>query len=253
MTQQCPHFDDAADFYEVLANADARLKKEGALLKACLEAAPTRDAADLACGTGLHAHYLAEAGARVKAFDLSRGMVAHAERLRPHPRVAYAVGDMRELTGGPYGLVVCLGNSLCLLWEEADLARCLRNAAAQLHPGGHFLIQIRNGRAAPNREPKQRIEQRRIEGGEVVAVKNLVPQPPRETLLSLAFFAFTPDGVRTAAEAAVLRDWSRTELDAAAQEAGLAAQACYGGFDRSSFNPDASGDLVMVLVKPAVE
>jgi hypothetical protein len=140
-----------------------------------------------------------------------------------------------------------------LLREEADLARCLHNTAAQLHPGGRFLIQIRNGWARQHSEPKQRVERRSIEEGEIVAVKDLVPQPPRETLLSLAFFAFAPGGVRTATEAAVLRNWSREELEAAAQDAGLAVHACYGGFDQSPFDPDASSDLVAVFVKPPAE
>lgn len=249
MSQCKPSFDTAAEFYEVLTRANSRLEREGPLLRECLADAPSDQAADLACGTGLHALFLAEDGAQVSAFDLSGEMIAFARRTRPHPRVSYAEGDMRHLAGGPYGLAICLGNSLCLLQEEDDLQECFDAAAANLSRGGLFLFQVRNGAAASALEPVQRIEHRTLEGAEVVAIKNLAPHPPCHTLLSLAFFAFVKPGVKTAAEAVLLRDWRREELEAAAGAAGLAIEACYAGFSKETFEPETSPDLVAVARK----
>ena len=108
-------FHTIAEYYEVLSDSEARLRREGPFLAECLERAPGRRVLDVACGTGLHAEFFANLGAEVAALDLSAEMIAHARERRPHPAIHYAAGDMREPPTGPWDLAVCLGNSLSLL------------------------------------------------------------------------------------------------------------------------------------------
>ena len=52
---------------------------------------------DVACGTGVLSKALAEAGASVIGVDASEGYLEGARRHRPHPSIAYEVGDMRQM------------------------------------------------------------------------------------------------------------------------------------------------------------
>jgi SAM-dependent methyltransferase len=51
---------------------------------------------DVACGTGVLSKALAEAGASVIGVDASEGYLEGARR-RPHPNIAYEVGDIRHM------------------------------------------------------------------------------------------------------------------------------------------------------------
>jgi len=243
-------FTHSAEYYEVLTNATARLAREGPLLDACLNEAPGRRVIDLACGTGLHALFFAERGAAVTAVDLSPDMVAHASRVRRHDGIVYRVEDMRNVTGGPWDLILCLGNSLSLLASEQDLAAMFAHLSGQLAPGGLMLTQTLNYAAPQAAQPRHRIEEVTAGDTTVTAVKSLVPRGNR-TLLSLTFFATQRDAVDTVAEAAVLRNWSIEELCRAIEQAGLDVRESFGAFDRSSYDPTQSPDIILRIVKPA--
>ena len=64
-------FDYVAAYYEVLSDNAARPQREGQFLAECLEQAPGRRVLDIACGTGIHAEFLAGRGADVTAADAS--------------------------------------------------------------------------------------------------------------------------------------------------------------------------------------
>jgi len=239
-------FDQGALWYDALANRPGRLEREGPLLTRCLAAAPTPRVVDIACGTGLHAHFLARHGAHVTAYDLSPAMVEFARSKRPHSRVRHHIGDMRALTGGPYGLAICLGNSLALINDEAGLQAVFHSVAEVLEPDGRFLLQLVNGIAPGAAEPRQRMEQVSLPdgAGNLVVIKTLVPHAGR-TLLSIAYFVLDGDESSTVAESTVLRHWTLDELDAAAAGAGLIRTEMWGGFDATVFDPVTSSDLLL--------
>jgi len=243
-------FTTSAAFYEALANAPYRLEREGPLLRETLEAAPGRRVLDLACGTGIHALFFAQEGAEVTAADLSAEMVAHAAHLRPHRAVRHLVGDMRRLPDGEWDLIVCLGNSLCLVTESTDLLTVYREAAAHLAPGGRFLTQTLNYARPAAREPRHRVEQAQYEGNDIIAIKSLVPHGDR-TLLTLAFFADEDGVMSTVSESAVLQNWSVDDLQQAAVIAGLEPEACYGGYDKRPFEEGTSPDVLLTVGRPA--
>jgi len=238
-------FDQGAAWYDALANRPGRLEREGPLLGRCLADAPSNRVVDIACGTGLHALHFAESGAQVTALDLSAEMVAFARAHRPHANIRYETGDMRAVAGGPYGLAICLGNSLALIDVEEGLQAVFRSVSNALAPGGAFLLQLVNGDAPAAAEARQRVEQVTLPDGtgELVVVKSLVPHSGR-TLLSIAYFVLDGDEASTVAESSVLRHWTLDELDAAATGAGLTRTGTWGGFDAPPFEPPVSGDLI---------
>ncbi|MCL4218639.1 MAG: methyltransferase domain-containing protein, partial [Candidatus Hydrogenedentes bacterium] len=87
-------FDLGARYYELFANAAGRVEREGPLLLRLLGNCPGTRVLDLACGTGMHALFLAERGARVHACDASGAMIAHARSVRSHANITYETRRM---------------------------------------------------------------------------------------------------------------------------------------------------------------
>ena len=241
-------FRDSAELYEILANAAKRLEREGPFLLDCLGRAPGSRVLDLACGTGIHALFFAGHGADVTACDVSKEMIDHAARTRPHPSIRYEVGDMRRLTEGTWDLIVCLGNSLSLLHDADELDATLAGVRDHLGKGGLFLSQTLNYASEAAQSPRHRIERAPIENGEVVVAKDLVPHGDR-TFLAMSFFVDQASRVDTVSETAVLRNWRFEELGEAAERAGLRMEGVFGGFDRSPYDPRSSGDLIALFAQ----
>jgi 2-polyprenyl-3-methyl-5-hydroxy-6-metoxy-1,4-benzoquinol methylase len=239
-------FRTTAPYYEVLFESAPRLKREGPCLLSVLERAPGRRVVDLATGTGPHALFFAENGAEVDAFDLSEEMISHAQAQRPHNRIRYGQGDMRQPEGGPWDLAICLGNSLSLLPSYSDVAATFASLRQRLSPGGLFLLQVLNYGLDKAQEPRHRVVRKEHDGAEIVAVKSLVPQEGH-TLLSLSFFASKGEEQACAAEAAVLLHLDRETLQSIAEERGFALDACWGDFEQTPFDEIASSDLIMVF------
>ncbi len=240
-------FRSSAHLYDALSDTGGRLKREGPFLLDLLAQAPGQRVIDLACGTGLHAEYLAQHEAAVTASDLSQEMTAYAKERRGHPNIEFRTGDMCQVAGGPWDVALCLGNSLSLLpsWDAIDAV--LQRVHEVLSPGGLFCVQVLNYRALSAQKPRHRVESKQVGGGaEVVAVKSLVPKEDR-TFLSLSFFEASGEISSSLSETAVLLHVTDTQLIALAREAGLDAREVYGDFDRSPYDAETSGDLVLVL------
>ncbi len=242
-------FTDGAEWYDALGANPGRLGREGPFLLGALGRAGGRRVLDTACGTGLHALWLAERGASVRAADLSPGMVAVARARRAHPEVVYQVGDMRLPPPGPWDLILCLGNSLSLLPAEGDARLFFQNSAAVLAPEGRLIVQVLNYALPAAAQPRARTAEAVVDGVPVRADKRFTPENGR-TRLEIVYTAVRGGAVQTFREEAVLRHWSRAFLEGAARAAGLAVEACHGGYDGAPFDPARSPDLILTLRRP---
>ena len=244
-------FNSIATYYEVLSDNAARLQREGPFLRECLKHAPGVRVVDLACGTGLHAEFFANLGAQVTAFDISQEMISHARTRRSHANIRYETADMRDFQGGPWDLALCLGNSLSLLPAMDDIEETFRSVIKALSPGGRFVFQVLNYAAEANRKPRYRVDAKRLNGADVVALKSLVPHGDH-TLLSLAFYALGAGTPTCVSESAVLLNLTIEQMTTCAATVGLRNVAMYGGFDSSEYRPDTSSDIIGILGKPPV-
>ena len=99
--------------------------------------------ADVACGTGLAAAYLARRGARVFATDLSLHMLREAASGRGGGRVRYVQQDMRYLqTPCQVSLINCATDAMNHLLYEAEIEMCLASLRAALRPGGYAVFDM---------------------------------------------------------------------------------------------------------------
>ncbi|HVD71108.1 MAG TPA: class I SAM-dependent methyltransferase [Actinomycetota bacterium] len=107
------------------------------------EIAGRGSALELAVGTGRIALPLSQRGVPVQGIELSRAMAA---RLRAKPggdSIGVTIGDIATTTvTGSFSLVYLLCNTIMNLTTQAAQVACFGNAAAQLEPGGHFLIEV---------------------------------------------------------------------------------------------------------------
>jgi SAM-dependent methyltransferase len=97
---------------------------------------------ELGVGTGRVALPLAARGLVVEGVDASAAMV---QRLRAKPggdSIKVAIGDMADVpAAGPFRLVFLAFNTLFGLLTQEHQARCFRNVARVLGPGGAFVIE----------------------------------------------------------------------------------------------------------------
>jgi SAM-dependent methyltransferase len=201
-------------------------------------------ALELGVGTGRIALPLARRGIRVHGIDLSEAMVA---RLRAKPgaeQVTVTIGDFATTTvDGRFSVAYLVFNSIMNLTTQDGQVACFQNVAAQLEPGGCFVIEVM-----------------------VPALQRL---PPGETVRA---FDVTPthlgfDEYEVASQGLISHHYSvaddklelvsmpfryvwPSELDLMARLAGMTLRERWSGWNREPFTSDSTRH-VSVWEKPA--
>lgn len=241
-------FSTIAAYYDVLTNSTKRLEREGPLLLNCLNLFESKKVIDIACGTGLHSHFLAEHGARVTAVDVSPEMLEYAKKHRKHEHIQFVCSDMRMLPLGMWDMAICLGNSLSVLQDPTDLRKVFLGVGERLNPNGVFITQTLNYAATAALKPRHRVEQLVFEGAPLVAVKSLVPVRG-QTLVSMQFFVNRGGEWQQTADWGLLRNWERDDILDAAVFAGLQVEQVLGSFDQNPYDAETSSDIVCLFRK----
>src|SRR6266516_2468277 len=100
-------------------------------------------ALELGIGTGRIALPLARRGVRVHGIDLSEAMVT---RLRAKPggeEIAVTIGDFATTrVQGTFSVAYLVFNTIMNLTTQDEQVACFQNVAAQLEPGGCFVIEV---------------------------------------------------------------------------------------------------------------
>jgi SAM-dependent methyltransferase len=100
-------------------------------------------ALELGIGTGRIALPLAGRGVRVEGIDLSPDMVAQLRRKPGGGDIPVAIGDFATTSvEGRFSLVYLVFNTIMNLTSQDAQVACFRNAAAQLVPGGRFVVEV---------------------------------------------------------------------------------------------------------------
>jgi SAM-dependent methyltransferase len=191
-------------------------------------------ALELGIGTGRIALPLARRGVRVHGIDLSAAMVA---RLRAKPgadRIGVTIGDFATTTvEGSFSVAYLVFNTIQNLTTQDGQVACFQNVAAQLDPGGCFVIEV--------------------------GVPALQRLPPGETVRA---FALTPthlgfDEIDVVSQGLISHHYSvadgklevvsmpfryvwPSELDLMARMAGMTLRERWGGWKREPFTSHSS-------------
>lgn len=247
-------YDAFSSDYDRFVDWPSRLAVELPFIEQQLQMQNSRRVLDAACGTGMHAIALAQRGYAVAGADLSTGMI---ERARLNAADAGAdvrfetagFGELAQTFGsGSFDALLCLGNSLPHLLTPGDITAALADFAACLQPGGLLLVQNRNFDAVIAHHERWMEPQAHWEGD--------------KEWLFLRFYDFAQDGLLSFNIVTLRRQgkdtWTQhvsstrllplrqVELSAALSAAGFKTMTCYGNMAGASFDPETSGNLVVV-------
>ena len=205
--------------------ADAR--RAVSLIREVVAWEPGARILDLGCGPGRHAAELARSGARVVGFDLSRAMLRRA-----HERDSAMLvrGDMRALPfqSGSFALAVNLFTSFGYFLDDAEHARVVRQVAAALAPGGHFVLDYLNAEQVRRMPPRtERV------GGRDVLVTRRIDADRRFVIKEIELRA---EGRRFEER---VRLYGERELAALFADAGLRVVARFGDYEGAPATPSA--------------
>ena len=201
-------------------------------------------ALELGIGTGRIALPLARRGVPVHGIDLSQAMVA---RLRAKPGggdIGVTIGDFAAAqAGGTFSLAYLVFNTIMNLTTQDAQVACFRNAAAQLAPGGCFVIEV----GVP--------ELRRLPPGQNVVPFHVSPTRWAFDVYDTATQAMSSNYVEVTDGRGEYRSipfryvWP-AELDLMAQLAGMRLRERWAGWTRAPFTSE-SEEHVSVWEKPA--
>jgi SAM-dependent methyltransferase len=198
-------------------------------------------ALELGIGTGRIALPLAARGVPVQGIDLSEAMVA---RLRAKPgggAIPVAIGDFATTrVGEGFALVYLVFNTIMNLTTQEAQVACFENVAAQLAPGGRFLIEV----VVP--------ELRRLPPGERFVLFDAGPEHIGIDEYDVATQGLVSHHTRPGAgtTSVPFRYVWPAELDLMARIAGLRLRDRWGGWEREPFTSE-SRLHVSVWEKPA--
>jgi SAM-dependent methyltransferase len=100
-------------------------------------------ALELGIGTGRIALPLRQRGVRVHGIDLSPAMIAQLRAKPGAGDIDVTTGDFATTTvGGTFKLAYLVRNTIENLTTQDEQVECFRNVAAQLEPGGCFVIEV---------------------------------------------------------------------------------------------------------------
>ncbi len=189
---------------------------------------------DMGCGTGSLSIAMARRSAKVRGFDFDKEMIAKAEEKRPQALdLQFRQGDMLKIADDysklQFDAILCFGNTLVHLPDEADVLSVFWNVSKRLKPGGKFMFQIVNY----DRVLKDKLDHLpTIETNNYKFVRNYIHRLDGK----IDFNTILSAGLETVTESSVvllplLHSWMNGPLNDLFSEVN-----CYGAFNRSEFN-----------------
>lgn len=253
MSDHVPLYDEFSESYDIMVSWEERLAREEPFFQELIRRANARRVLDVGCATGGHVLRFAEMGLEAVGVDPSSKMIKIAQRRAAgKPGVGFlqaGFGELAKKVEGEFDLVVCLGNTLPHALTRSALDRALRDMASVLKKGGLLAIQQLNYDSIL-------AEKRRFLG---------VSSGNRESVEQLFFRFYDYDGLKITfnvvtfeknadrwsfrVDSTRLRAIRCAELEAALVGAGFESLETYGSYSKESFDPGASGDLLVVAVR----
>jgi SAM-dependent methyltransferase len=172
-----------AELYDIFY-ADKSYAEEAAFIHQCLQefsVGKITRLLEIACGTGTHALSLEKFGYDIVATDYSEDMLSCARRKATEvdSSVDFYSQDMRELdvTGEPFGAIVCLFDSLGFVETNESIMKVLRGVHRHLQPDGLFIFEFWHAAAMLRDYDPLRIRRWSLPDRELVRISEIELDP----------------------------------------------------------------------------
>jgi cyclopropane fatty-acyl-phospholipid synthase-like methyltransferase len=189
-------------------------------------------ALELGIGTGRIAIPLSRRGVRVHGIELSPDMVAQLRAKAGSEDIGVTVGDFATTrVEGRFQLAYLVRNTIMNLTTQDGQAACFGNVAAQLEPGGCFVIEV----IVPQLQ--------RLPPGETVRAFTVTPahlgfeELEVATQIAWSHHYWVVDGRLETLSAPFRYVWP-SELDLMARLAGMTLRERWSDWDRAPFTSD---------------
>jgi SAM-dependent methyltransferase len=200
-------------------------------------------ALELGIGTGRLALPLSRRGIRVHGIDLSPDMIAELRAQPGAESIDVTIGDFAATrVAGSFTLAYLVRNTITNLTTQDAQVECFRNVAAQLEPGGCFVIEV----YIP--------ELRRLPPGETIHAFTVTPEhlgfEEYDVVTQIAFshHYWVVDGRLETFSAPFRYVWP-SELDLMARLAGMTLRERWSDWGREPFTSE-SRSHISVWEKP---
>ena len=246
-----PLYDRFSADYDRFVNWENRLAFEMPFLTRRLTAAGAHRVLDVACGTGQHAIALARAGYQVTGADLSGAMIATARQNSAESGVdvEFIQAGFGQLAGqmdGDYDALFCLGNSLPHALTRDTLNAAIHDFRSVLRPGGLLIVQNRNFDLVWRTRERFMPPEVHREGNREWIFFRFYDFHDETITFHVNTLQKTPAGWSSSVDSTELRSIFEDEIVSILAEAGFAHIERLGGLAEKPFDPDLSGNLVLV-------
>jgi len=240
-------YDDLADSYDAVTGAADRAEAAEAFADEFVRRFEAHSAVDAACGTGLYALALAERGLAVVGADISVGMLDRARRAAEDAGAAVqwvhaSMQDLASQLDGKYDAVLCMGNSLPHLLDDADLDAAMAGFAALLAPGGTLALHLLNYARLVS-EKERIVGVTRHGDTEYVRFYDFLPGRVRFNILEIEWEGQACQNQLSSTE---LRPWFLEDLAPALARHGLGDIAAFGDLVFTPFSAQQSDSLLIL-------
>jgi SAM-dependent methyltransferase len=202
-------------------------------------------ALEFGIGTGRIALPLARRGIAVHGIELSPAMVARLQEQPGAEDVGATIGDFAAVgVDGTFSLVYLVRNTITNLTTQDEQVECFRNVAAQLKPGGCFVIEV----YVPQLQ--------RLPPGETVHAFSVTPahlgfeEYDVATQIAFSHHYWVIDGQMETFSSPHRYVWP-SELDLMARLAGLTLRERYADWQRTPFTRDSTAHISVWHKPPA--
>jgi len=197
---------------------------------------------EIGCGTGMVARAMAEAGHRVTGIDPAAAMLEVGRTSAFGDRVRWLQGTAQDFSVEErFDLVFMTGHAFQVLLGDDDIRQSLANIRRHLVPGGVFAFETRNP-ALPWETLFEEADTLATEAGPVPIEWRVLWR--RGEFVRFDTHYQLPDGERISES--TLRFLPLDRLREFLMEAGFEIQSLYGDWDKSTFDPETSQEIILL-------
>jgi len=147
---------------------------------------------------------------------------------------------------GKWDLILCLGNSLCLIPHRTYVQNFFSQIKSLLAPNRTFILQILNYNHPDLQQLQTKSVTKELGNKKVTVIKTLAPEEDI-VFLSINYFARIQEMYKTSSEVNMLQKFFLHELSGIAEKSGLSISSVYGDFQKSNFDANISRDLIITF------